>query len=91
MPFGPIKHTYVILHPEFNLQWGTTPVQYLGIKITPNKDELITLNYDPIVDTISLLTNIWKQRDLTIFGKVSSCVANNIFIVCFTQSSSCIF
>ena len=69
MPFGPVKHNYEILLPELGLQWGLNPVQYLGVKITSNKNELITLNYEPIVHKITLMTRIWKQRDLTIFGK----------------------
>jgi hypothetical protein len=71
VPIGPIKHNYDILLPHVKMSWSEGPVPYLGIKITTDRDTLMSANYDPVVHKIKTICNIWRQRDLTIYGKTT--------------------
>ena len=54
----------------FNIKWPLDPIRCLGIYIGHNKKENETLNWSSKLEKIQILLNRWKQRKLTIFGKV---------------------
>jgi len=42
----------------------------LGIDITHDRSKLIELNYNPIMNKIKICLNIWRQRNLSLFGRI---------------------
>ena len=71
LPIGPIKNNFDILLPHVKMKWSKGPVRYLGIQITADHETLLKTNYDPVVTKIITICNIWRQRDLTIYGKTT--------------------
>ncbi len=53
-----------------DIKWPKEPIRLLGIFIGHNKEENDILNWDKKIEKIEVLLNIWKQRNLTLFGKV---------------------
>ena len=68
---GSIKNTDIILCPESNLKWTNDPVKLLGVLISTDLNEMIEINYKPILSKIKNTINMWKMRNLTINGKVT--------------------
>ena len=54
----------------FNIKWPSEPIRCLGIYVGHNIDENQALNWTSKLDDVRKLLNRWKQRKLTIFGKV---------------------
>ena len=71
MPIGAIKNNFDILLPETGIKWTTEPVPTLGIKVSNSMSETIQINYSPVKGKIKNMFNIWSQRNLTIYGKVT--------------------
>ena len=69
MPFGALDSEQIVSTSDLTLQWSTDPIHYLGVRITPHKNILIDINYEPILNKMLQLSNIWSQRELTLFGK----------------------
>ena len=70
-PIGTIRESKLPLYNNRNIKWSPTGVRILGIHITHNKTELLNKNYKPILTKIENIIKIWKQRDLTLYGKVA--------------------
>ena len=51
------------------LKWRKT-IKLLGIHISYDKNEIISKNFDAKISRIKQQLNMWRCRDLTIFGKV---------------------
>ena len=54
----------------FNLKWPSTPIKGLGIYLTYDETLFKIYNYNYLVPAIAKIINIWKQRNLTVYGKV---------------------
>ena len=52
------------------LKWTTDPIKCLGVIINTNRDQIINLNYTPIINKIKTITHFWNKQYMTIFGKV---------------------
>ena len=52
------------------LHWSDEPLTMLGVVISRNRTELIQLNFEPIFKKIESILNMWRQRDLSLFGRV---------------------
>ena len=68
---GSIANTNVTYWPESNLRWTNGPVKILGINVTPNKKELLEVNYHPKHNKLKNLYNLWQQRHLSLKGKIT--------------------
>ena len=44
---------------------------YLGIKITPKTENLISANYDPMVDSVSESINRWSTLPISMVGRIN--------------------
>jgi hypothetical protein len=55
----------------YDLKWPRDPIRYLGIYIGHNIESCDTLNWSNKIINIEKALNLWKQRDLTFFGKVN--------------------
>ena len=47
------------------------PIKILGVDISANRNEIANLNFPDKVSKIETILNIWRERNLTIFGKVT--------------------
>ena len=66
---GNLKHRQINC-TLFDIKWPIEPLRCLGIYIGYDDVMKKTLNWDTKVESIRNLLNSWKQRDLTLFGKV---------------------
>ena len=53
-----------------NVSWPTTPVRVLGIYLSYDQFLFQKYNFDHIIQSVEKIINIWKQRNLTVYGKV---------------------
>jgi exonuclease III len=53
-----------------NIVWTTT-LKILGIYFSYDDNVMMSLNYDDKIKTLSNVLNMWKQRDLTVLGKIT--------------------
>ena len=53
-----------------NIKWNTNPVKVLGVYLSQNLDEAYSANISNKLKKIKQLLNSWKQRKLTLIGKV---------------------
>ena len=67
MWLGPLKHCE---EKPFGIKWPKS-VKILGIHFSHNKPLQETLNFGSIIPSIKQIINIWKQRHLTLFGKIT--------------------
>ncbi len=58
-------------HYLHGLSWIKTPFETLGIYITNNSEENFSYNFKPKIATLRNTLNIWKQRTLSIKGKIT--------------------
>ncbi len=58
-------------HYPHGLSWIKTPLETLGIYITNNSEENFSYNFKPKIATLLNTLNIWKQRTLSIKGKIT--------------------
>lgn len=63
---GAQKNSY---HRPLGIKWKTC-IKILGITISYDKEESVKLNFDSTLLKIKQKLNVWKQRDLTIYGKI---------------------
>ena len=52
------------------IKWSKEPVKLLGIYISSNQDLAVSYNFDKRIKKMKTMLNQWKQRDLTLIGKV---------------------
>ena len=53
-----------------NVQWTTDPVKYLGIYVGKDKRKQEKINWDNKLIKIQSIMNMWKMRNLTVYGKI---------------------
>ncbi len=54
-----------------NLRINNNGVNYLGIHVGKNMKELSNINFGTTIGKMKSVLNMWKQRDLTLLGKIS--------------------
>ena len=64
-------HTTIhILHKPLGISWPDKPIKLLGLYIGHNEKDLEVTNFRHKLDKMKTNLNIWKQRNLTLIGKV---------------------
>ncbi len=63
-------------HFHHGLSWIKTHLETLGIHITNNSDENLNYNFKPKITTLKKHLVIWKQRFLSLKGKIT--IINNL-------------
>lgn len=58
----------VINHPFNNAPNG---FKYLGITITPNINDLVICNYDPVISSVSDSMNNWSSLPISLLGRIN--------------------
>ena len=52
------------------VKWPFCPIKVLGVHLTYDQSLFRDYNFDHLVPSIEKIINIWKQRNLTVYGKV---------------------
>ena len=65
-----MRHTNAKLYTTKNLNWTDENITILGVEIGSDKQSILTSNYEDIVDRVRAIVNSWKERDLSLLGKV---------------------
>ena len=68
---GALKGSDIKIAPDINVKWSNEPIKMLGVNISANKNEIANLNFPDKVSKIETILNNWRERNLTIFGKVT--------------------
>jgi hypothetical protein len=56
--------------PHTKIQWTNDSIKLLGTVIPNDRSTLSELNYSPKLKKIEQIINIWRQRNLTLYGRV---------------------
>jgi hypothetical protein len=56
---------------DYNLTWKDGPVHILGLHICESEIESIKYNFEPRLKKIRTVLNMWRQRKLSLKGKVT--------------------
>ena len=68
---GSKKYSDDTLCNEYNLQWGITKFDYLGIEFDVDLHKIVRMNYDKKLVKIKAIIESWKKRVLTPIGKIT--------------------
>ncbi len=85
------KYIGRVLEPDYfphGLSWIKTPLETLGIHITTNPDEILNYNFKPKIATLKKKLSIWKQRSLSLKGKIT--IINNLALAPLIHCASLI-
>ena len=66
---GSLRHSDAKLITATEMCWTNDPVLVLGVIISTNVNELLHLNFDPLISKIENQIKIWNMRELSLFGK----------------------
>ena len=67
---GSLKHSDATLYTQKHFKWVNTPITVLRVNITHDKHILIKSNYDAVFKKNDDMTKLWKNRNLSLAGKV---------------------
>ena len=56
---------------DHELQWNYGPIHILGLSICNTEAENIKHNFEPRIKKINTILNIWRQRNLSLKGKIT--------------------
>ena len=71
MRIGSIKNSDCMIKTQPALRWTSEPIKILGITLTPDITKVVQTNIKPLLEKVKNLIQIWSQRKLTLFGKVT--------------------
>ena len=73
----------------FDINWPTEPIKIVGIYVSYDKGWAAKLNYNKPLEKLETTLNFWRQRDLTILGKIqvvkSLAVSKFVFLMRMTS------
>ena len=70
MKIGSIQNSDHNFFTEKNYIWTKGPVKFLGVNVSLDNNEMYVLNYESQLKKLQNILDIWRQRDLTLNGKV---------------------
>ena len=62
---------------ELPIQW-TKRMKVLGVVFEKNDVDMLKSNFEPKIDEVSAIANCWRQRHLTVYGKI--CVVKCVLL-----------
>ena len=78
---GSLKNSDAKLYTQKPLQWSGDPFNTLGVWVTDVHEDLIRLNYDPIIIKVKDVLSSWENRTLSLCGKIT--VINSLVVSLF--------
>ncbi len=82
-----MKHSDATLFTQKSFKWVNTPITVLGVDITNDKSDLLKRNYEAVFKKVTNMANIWKNRNLSLAGKVIT--INTLMASQFIYKLSC--
>ena len=67
---GSLRNSNAPLCSELNLRWANHNVSALGVVFSTNQNTIKKLNYEPQLEKIQNVSNMWRDRDLSLIGKI---------------------
>ena len=67
---GSIRKTNAKCYVDKELHWTNDPINILGVYVHHNDNEVLELNYKPLMSKIKAILTSWKRRSLSLIGKV---------------------
>ena len=68
--YGVTKNSKAKLHTNKKLNWTNDPIEVLGVIIDHSDTQMLELNSGDMKDKISSILESWRNRGLTLMGKV---------------------
>jgi hypothetical protein len=68
---GSLRNKQITIDTGQNITWTNGPITYLGIRLQNDVKELIRNNYELSIKKMKTILNIWKSRDLSLYGKIT--------------------
>lgn len=68
--FGSMRNSEIEMCPEYNLKWEKGNFSMLGIIMSTNLKEVVNINYESKISSVSAVFNAWSKRVLTPLGKI---------------------
>ena len=62
---------YTKVDGKSKVKWTSEPINVLGVWIAHDKDKLLELNYEGIVDKVKNILNRWENHGISLIGKVN--------------------
>ena len=67
---GSLRDTDAELYTQNNIAWEGDGLKILGIYVT-HKEDILNKNYDPVLQKVQTALSNWKNRDMSLFGKIT--------------------
>ena len=74
-----------------NINITSKPIKVLGIWLSKDADEVLNLNFEERIDKLNILLNAWKQRNLTIKGKITILKSKALPLITYSYTLSYMF
>ena len=68
---GAMSHSNLKLCENIKLDWEKGPFKILGVNFTVNVHDIWEHNYNDVLGNVEKVLNSWRNRKLTLFGKVT--------------------
>ena len=68
---GSLRNSVARLYTRYPIQWTNDPICILGVWVTPNLEQCFEMNYNPAIEKIQAVLDMWKNRNLSIIGRIS--------------------
>jgi len=69
MPISRTCYSHTVT--QFGFKWIPKGMKYLGVKLTQNVEDIMLLNYEPLLSKIKNNVDKWEQLKLSLWGKVN--------------------
>jgi hypothetical protein len=72
---------------DYGLKWNDGPIHILGLYICQTEKDSVKYNFEPNITKMKSIFNLWKQRNLSLKGKITiinSLAASLIVYPCST-------
>ena len=81
MRIGSLKNSDAKLITEKEVVWTNEPVNILGIYAGTDTNKCMSLNYDPLIEKAKTTLKMWKNRHLSLLGKIN--IINTLVVSLF--------
>ena len=68
---GLLKNSSAKLVTQKEIAWTNEPINILGIWVSHNPDQVLKINYLPLIQKAKEILESWTHRNLSLFGKIN--------------------
>ena len=68
---GSLKNSDAKIYTEKPLNWSNEPMNVLGVLVTDHPQQLVSINYQPVIAQMKNVLKSWSRRSLSLEGKVN--------------------